>query len=337
MTANHHRLSGLQEYGTAYGLRFFSDIPLPFLHPATNHSDAPCIAIRMESEREAVDLTSFQNLQYEWSINDRQAWMTIHTNEDGGALFTYSHGQQFAISHQGDITDLSPPTLDIKLRIATMYGPVMSWVCHQFGWMVLHGSSLLDTSNHATVFVAPQRTGKSTLAAFLSQSGWKSFVDDVCVIRKSDSENSATTIPGSNGFEIASGPTHYRLWQDSTDALAFQHHEDLYEGTTKQSAEWKTNDSLPLWAPLKQIMVLQPDEVQFPHTESISGVIALANIASQSRTREWLSGDPLQRHIADIASIVSCTPTYKMWARVGLENLNLLESFLPPSGNLASM
>ncbi|MFO0046008.1 MAG: hypothetical protein ACK53G_11310, partial [Armatimonadota bacterium] len=117
----------------------------------------------------------------------------------------------------------------------------------------------------------------------------------------------------------------------------FQHHEDLYEGTTKQSAEWKTNDSLPLWAPLKQIMVLQPDEVQFPHTESISGVIALANIASQSRTREWLSGDPLQRHIADIASIVSCTPTYKMWARVGLENLNLLESLLPPSGNLASM
>ena len=96
----------------------------------------------------------------------------------GGARFRYDRGGMVKL-------DNPSPKLDDECRLyqwGTVYGAV-AWMN---GLIPLHASCVTD-GDRSVAFTAQSGVGKSTLAASLTQNGWRSVCDDTLVmVRNSD-------------------------------------------------------------------------------------------------------------------------------------------------------
>jgi hypothetical protein len=117
----------------------------------------------------------------------------------GVARYRVEDGRKIFIEPLAD----APPE---KVRLF-LFGSVMGALLYQRGLFPLHGSAV-ETPLGAMIFVGPQGTGKSTLAAQFHRKGYRLLSDDVCAVA-----------PTPDGLQILPALGHFRLCADAYERL----------------------------------------------------------------------------------------------------------------------
>ena len=73
-------------------------------------------------------------------------------------------------------------SVDSKMSINVALGGALSICMYTVGYLPIHASSV-DYNNNPIIFIAPSKTGKSTLQHYMLESGCKSITDDVLPIK----------------------------------------------------------------------------------------------------------------------------------------------------------
>lgn len=122
-------------------------------------------------------------------------------------LFKLDHIASYHVQAGMKITISPAENAVLKDVQLFLQGPIFGALMHQKGVLPLHGSSVTN-KKRSTIFCGKSGTGKSTLAALLTQKGYSLLADDISVI-KTDGKIS-TVIPGI---------TKIKLWQDVAEQL----------------------------------------------------------------------------------------------------------------------
>jgi hypothetical protein len=289
--------------GFAYGLQISPS--LPKLVQCAGGIPIEYLTRSKDQELEAT------HIRFESEIDSARRVLIEETTQ--GTQFDYQAGQSFLWDQEARIVfDTSLPDVDRELRLATLYGPVLSWVSHCLGFLVLHGSAV-RIDGRTIIFLAPRGGGKSTTVAYLNERGHQPISDDVCAIKKESGQ-----------WFVASGPTQFRLWEDSSEL--FQDTKPLYQGTSKKGKAWTGNTEA--WHPIHKIYILQPEGVTQVRSETVVGAKKLASILSQSRVVNWLNHSEKSIHLSQISKLSNEIDLEYLYNRVGLNSLNLLATFL---------
>lgn len=87
-----------------------------------------------------------------------------------------------AISRSAKEIFVDIDSVDSKMSINVALGGALSICMYTVGYLPIHASSV-DYNNNPIVFIAPSKTGKSTLQHYMLKSGCKSITDDVLPIK----------------------------------------------------------------------------------------------------------------------------------------------------------
>jgi len=174
----------------AYGLNLYSVIPLPELRPGGCPAD---VVIRPGLIAERPDSHSEQGTGF-WI----GAEMACHFRQEAGAYLAKG-GNEI-------IVDSNPAAAPELVRLSIL-GPALGLILHQRGIFTLHGSAV-EIDGSAVVFLGPNRSGKSTMAALLHARGHALLSDDVTSL-----ETNSTRVR-----VIPSFP-QIKLWPDAANVV----------------------------------------------------------------------------------------------------------------------
>ena len=146
---------------TAFGLRFRSEVPVPFL-PAPRDG-TPDVVIRLGAVPRVPDVPAMPH----------GAWQAapgvFHLDVDDVARYLVREGREVLVEPAGgseaDVT-------------AFLLGSVLGACLQQRGILTLHASAV-ETAAGAMLFAGTSGAGKSTLAATLVDRGYRMLADDV--------------------------------------------------------------------------------------------------------------------------------------------------------------
>ena len=127
--------------------------------------------------------------------------------KDGALLLDIPDVARFRISNGNTITvdaDIDTPERNVRLYLL---GSAFGAVLHQRGLLPLHANAV-EIDGKAVAFMGASGEGKSTLAAWFHDQGYRVIADDVCVVRNGDVER-PYALPG---------VARLRLWQDALEA-----------------------------------------------------------------------------------------------------------------------
>ncbi len=153
----------------AYGVRIRSELPIPVLEPVSENpgDDVPEVTV-VES---TVDITDAADGSPGGNVTG------LVTASPREAYFRYEVGE-FAVEDGTTITvDRRAGSTPGRLQ-SYLLGPIFGALCHQRGWLVLHGACV--TRRGKTVaLLGNKKAGKSTLAAAACREGWTLVTDDL--------------------------------------------------------------------------------------------------------------------------------------------------------------
>jgi hypothetical protein len=170
-----------------FGLRVRSELELPELYPAAGEGEAD-VVIRMGDSGASTDGRGLQAA-------------------NGALLFVTPDVGSYRISNGNEIV-VEPRTgaPDRNVRLYLL-GSAFGALLHQRGLLPLHANAI-EIDGRAFAFMGASGEGKSTLAAWFHDRGFRVIADDVCVVRFDD-EGRAYAVPGL---------PRLRLWQDALEA-----------------------------------------------------------------------------------------------------------------------
>ena len=171
---------------SVFGLRVRSTVPLPELFPGADDA-APDVTIS--------------------TIGEANGARSELNNE--GALFlnVENVGRYKILSGNRIIIDANPGVPERNIRLFLL-GSAFGALLHQRGLLPLHANAA-DIEGNAVAFMAASGEGKSTLAAWFYDRGYRVVADDVCVV----------------GFDelgqpyAAPGLPRLRLWSETLEHL----------------------------------------------------------------------------------------------------------------------
>lgn len=168
---------------SAFGLTLRSTFSLPGMRPA-RATGLPSIEIAIESPAGLRDSWSGPARPALWRgrLGDGEE-LTIQWGIGGDLLFAYGERALFRLDADGSRLDCAPrdrAALDWQRVLLTRVLPNVS-LAH--GREALHASAV-ETPLGVVAIAAPSGTGKSTLAAQLTQRGWPLFADDVLILEQ---------------------------------------------------------------------------------------------------------------------------------------------------------
>ncbi len=242
----------------AYGLRFRSQIVLPFV-PAAGERE-PDVVIRLGSvpEMDAGDAACGL-----WS--SRPDLFTL--NVDAVARYAARDGREIVVDPAGD---------DATVR-TFLLGSVLAACLQQRGMLTLHASAVA-TPTGAVLFAGASGHGKSTLAAAFVERGYPLVADDVTAVVLG-TDGRPTALPA---FPCL------RLWEDALDCLAWQGRAQarVRDGLGKHFVPVGHFSRHPL--PVRAIFVL------FPHNR---GVVDIASRTPAAAFERLLSCTYRKRYV----------------------------------------
>lgn len=171
-----------------FGLRVGSEIPLPELFPATG-DQPPDVIIRRGSVGE---LPSEAGVQVE---GDQCLLLTI----PGVGRYRIRGGQEILV-------DAAEGVPDRNVRLYLL-GSAFGALLHQRGLLPLHANAI-EVDGKAVAFMGEAGAGKSTLAAWFHDRGFRVIADDVCVVQF-DADGKILACPGI---------PRLRLWEEALRA-----------------------------------------------------------------------------------------------------------------------
>lgn len=202
-----------------------------------------------------------------------------------------------------------------------LLGTAMGIVIHQRGMMPLHANAI-EIDGAAVAFMGPSGVGKSTLADWFTQQGFRMVADDVCAIRLVDG------VP-----MVEPGIPRLRLWEDalaargsSSDglALSFSGDPDYRKFDLPLPIAAGTDAALPLAA------VYLLDRGPALKLERLAGLAATRALFAHTYRGEYVREAGLPRiHMAICLAVASAAPCFhakRRWshADMGEDNRQLL-------------
>lgn len=169
---------------SVFGITILSEISLPELFEV---DEEPDVIIRVDK------LNRLERIHNSGSVFRGQI--------SGLLRFVVDRGQEIVI-------ELSSKT-DLSLIQLAIYGPILSILLRQRGFLVLHGSCVAIEGS-SIAFIGSSRAGKSTLAEAFFQRDYSVITDDILAIRSDFA----------NPLVVPSIP-RVKLWSDSALAMGY--------------------------------------------------------------------------------------------------------------------
>ncbi|HKP34744.1 MAG TPA: hypothetical protein VJT70_08205 [Sphingomicrobium sp.] len=170
-----------------FGLRLRSDIALPELFPAPRE-DAPDVVIRVGE------------------LGEPPAQPGLTATEDALLLTVAGVGRYRIRGGEEIVVDATPGVPERNVRLYLL-GSAMGALLHQRGLLPLHANAI-EIDGQAVAFMGESGAGKSTVAAWFHDRGFRVIADDVCVV-KFDGDERALACPGL---------PRLRLWEEALEA-----------------------------------------------------------------------------------------------------------------------
>lgn len=185
---NDAALAGQHDYHV-FGLRVRSELALPELFPSDNQAE-PDVTIRTGAVAPPAT---------------REPGLHV---QNGALLLVVPHVARFRIE-QGTAITVEPENNvpDRNVRVYLL-GSAMGAILHQRGLLPLHANAV-EIDGNAIAFMAPSGGGKSTLAAWFHDHGYRVIADDVCVVGFD---------PTANPY-AAPGLPRLRLWAQALELM----------------------------------------------------------------------------------------------------------------------
>ncbi len=188
------KVAGMYRLG---GMTLVSEIALPEL-PAVPHEHSTQHRVSIRLGAVADRLPNAVELDPYCFATSAQYLLCIQ----GIARYLVSNGEQIVVD-----PDANALLLDVR---AYLLGSIFVVLCQQRGLLPLHASAVGGESG-VVAFVARSGQGKSTMAAQLSQRGFRVLADDVCLI--DTTKDAALVIPTAPWL---------KLWRNSLENLGRQ-------------------------------------------------------------------------------------------------------------------
>lgn len=184
--SGNRKKAGFNDY-SLFGLRVRSELELPELYPAAGEGEAD-VVIRMGDSGASGGGRGLQ------AANGA----LLFVSPDVGA-YRISNGNEIVVEPK-----TGAPDRNVRLYLL---GSAFGALLHQRGLLPLHANAI-EIDGRAFAFMGPSGEGKSTLAAWFHDRGFRVIADDVCVVSFDDDER-AHAVPGL---------PRLRLWQDALEA-----------------------------------------------------------------------------------------------------------------------
>jgi hypothetical protein len=215
-------MSGTSDY-QVFGLTIRSEIPLPELL-AVERGDDPHVTITKGGVAPRLPAHGLQSIEG-----------GLLLNIPGIARYEVRGGSQILVDAAADA-----PDRNVRLYLL---GSALGALLHQRGLLPLHANAV-EVGNEAVAFMGASGLGKSTLAAWFHDSGYRVIADDVCVVGP-DSSGRPTARPGL---------PRLRLWKEALEASGRD--SANYERAWAGSEEWDKFD-----VPLEHPSVVEEDRL----------------------------------------------------------------------------
>jgi hypothetical protein len=180
----------------AYGLQFASDLLLPefMLAEVTETAMKEPISIRIGSVPKTLTNVRSRGSLYELGEYD--------------FLFSLPNIATYHLTNGKAITIQPAPSSDESSIRLFLYDIVLTALFYQRRMFPLHASSI-ETPKGAVLFMGANGTGKSTLAAFFYQKGFRVLSDNITVLQF-DAEKEIVAVPAFPAVEV---------WEDTLQSL----------------------------------------------------------------------------------------------------------------------
>ena len=213
--------------------RFTHLKPLHGVQLIDKFADSPtCDSVRFKLPFEQVDSLPAFNNQAIWQLSDIGERYTTEIN-----LYTQSNSYQLKINCEGKGTfAFDSHQMQVNWQAdGTSYEHYIQSTAIAC-WLELQGvpcihANAMSHNNDAFLFIAPSRTGKSTLTTSLIKCGFQMMTDDMAALHQLQYGR----------YEIYPSWPKIRLWPDSTANLIGTKHE---EPSNAQQAAGKTNKNI---------------------------------------------------------------------------------------------
>lgn len=234
---------------------------------------------------------------------------------DGRASFSVPGVARYAVV--GGRKLLVDPARGAELRNVRLYllGSAMGLLLHQRGILPLHANAV-EIDGRAFAFMAPSGGGKSTLAAWFHDRGYRVIADDVCAIHFD-----ARRKPW-----VSHGLPRLRLWRSALDATG--RCDKQYQRSYAGDDEWDKFD-VPLaqepgpvgMLPLAAVYLLESGS-EFS-IDSINGVAATEAIFANTYRGQYLHGpEQTRNHWEASLALIAATPVFTAARQWGFEQFD---------------
>ncbi len=171
----------------ACGVRLRSELEIPGLAPATEHSGEDLVVRR--GEVEAPD---------RWPASGIASWPSPEAD-----VLSWAGRAKLRVS----ASEITVDSANDPFARQCVVGPGLGVALHRRGRLVLHGSAV-DVGGTAVVLLGQKGAGKSTTAAALLDRGHSLLTDDLVVV-----------LGDEDAPLCAPGPTQMKLWPASAEAF----------------------------------------------------------------------------------------------------------------------
>lgn len=259
----------------AYGLSIHTDLVCPELprHPHPGHD--PDVTITSLPQATGT-LRPLPDRGYEVQPGYFQL------DVPGVARYRVEEGRRILIQPQASA---SPE----KVRLF-LFGSTMGGLLYQRGLLPLHGSAVV-TQWGVMIFVGPQGSGKTTLAAEFHRRGYQALSDDVCAV-----ENTP------HGLRVLPALAQFRLRNDAYQQLGASR--EAYFDVDKFAVPMGER-YCPHARPLRAIHILCDDCAEHLGFEGVRGLDRVRRLFENLYRPHFLKGQRTQNELVRLVGVIA--------------------------------
>lgn len=262
-------------YGV-FGLRLRSEIPLPELFPAAGPGEAD-VMIR------------FDRVEGEHAITPEAIRLVIPKV----ASYLITGGSEIAI-------DPVPGCSERNIRLFLL-GSALGGILHQRGLLPLHANAI-EIDGRAVAFMGHSGAGKSTMAAWFLDRGYRVLADDVCVV----------TMDAAGRPLAHRGIPRLRLWREAIEVSGrtVEDYELSFDDLDKYNVPTpRPEDTRPI--PLAHVYLLRKAEDGASGVRRLTGVEAVDALVANTYRGGYVGRMGATRtHLAACLDLIRKVPVF---------------------------
>lgn len=271
---------------SVFGLRLSSEIPLPELYECPADAAAPDATIRIGSVPSLGP--------------DEKTGYTV--TPEGTLLNVTDVGRYWIADGREMIAEPAAGGSERNLRLYLL-GSALGALLHQRGLLPLHANAI-EVDGRAVAFMGHSGAGKSTMAAWFHDRGFRILADDVCVVTF-----------GETGRPVAhAGIPRLRLWREALEASgrAADDFQASFDDMDKYDVPTASRAAPPAPLNLGAVYLLSKAAQDEGGIRRLQGVAAVDALVANTYRGGYvkLAGGGTERHLRACLELVRAVPVF---------------------------